>query len=304
VFLPLFLVNVIGVSATGAGVSLIPVSVGLASGAAITGQLVSRFGHYRLQMLIGGALLTAGLFLLSRMSGETSYWQVTLYMTICGLGLGPTFPLYTLAIQNAMEPRYIGQATSTSIFFRQIGGTVSAAIMGTVLAGVLATSLAGLPRFGARTGAGDPPSTAGALSSASPAQIGQLIRADFDHQYALVERVYRYRDFQALEQLLVNPQLPAQAKAQLKAWANRGSPQPGARGSEQALAAIKVRLTQQADLVAAAVLRTLKAAFARSVTQIFFYSIFIVLAAWVMTLFIPELPLRRTQEQSEAAAAG
>lgn len=304
VFLPLFLVNVIGVSATRAGVSLIPVSLGLALGAAITGQLVSRFGHYRLQMLIGGALLAAGLFLLSRMSVDTSYWQVTLYMTICGLGLGPTFPLYTLAIQNAMELRYIGQATSTSIFFRQIGGTVAAAIMGTVLAGVLATSLAGLPRFGAQAGAGDSPSTAAALGSASPAQIGQEVRAVFDRQYALVERVYRYRDFQALEQLLVDPQIPAQAKVQLKAWVSDGSPRPGVQGSEQALAAIKVRLTQQADLVAAAVLRTLKTAFARSVTRIFSYAIFIVVAGWLMTLFIPELPLRRTQEQSGAAAAG
>ena len=55
-------------------------------------------------------------------------------------------------------------------------------------------------------------------------------------------------------------------------------------------------------LQAAAVLRTLKAAFARSVTRIFSYTIFIVLAALLMTLFIPELPLRRTQEQSGAAA--
>jgi len=69
VFLPLFLVNVIGVSATRAGVSLIPVSLGLALGAAITGQLVSRFGHYRLQMLIGGAMVVAGLILLSVVLG-------------------------------------------------------------------------------------------------------------------------------------------------------------------------------------------------------------------------------------------
>jgi len=301
VFLPLFLVNVIGVSATRAGVSLIPVSLGLALGAAITGQLVSRFGHYRLQMLIGGAMVVAGLILLSRMSVDTSYWQVTLYMTICGLGLGPTFPLYTLAIQNAMELRYIGQATSTSIFFRQIGGTVGAAIMGTMLAGVLTTSLAGLPRLGGQAGAGDPPSSAAALGSASPAQIGQQVRAAFDRQYALVERVYRYRDYQALEQLLVNPQIPSQAKEQLKALMYRGSPQRQA--SEQVLAAIKVRLTEQADLVAAALLRTLKTAFALSVTRIFFYTIFIVVAGWVMTLFIPELPLRRTNEQSGAAAA-
>jgi predicted MFS family arabinose efflux permease len=100
VFLPLFMVNVVGVSATRAGVSFIPLSIGLVFGSAITGQVVSRFGHYRLQMLAGGALLLAGMFLLPRMSADTGYWRVTLYMVICGLGLEPTFPLYTVAIQN------------------------------------------------------------------------------------------------------------------------------------------------------------------------------------------------------------
>jgi hypothetical protein len=87
----------------------------------------------------------AGLFaalLLARMGSDVAYWQITLYMVMCGLGVGPGMPLFTLAIQNAADVRLIGQATSASQFFRQTGATVGVAIMGTVLGVTLASSFA------------------------------------------------------------------------------------------------------------------------------------------------------------------
>ena len=140
IFLPLFIVNVVGVSATSAGVSLIPLSLGVVVGATGAGQLVSRVGHYKRFMLGGGLILAIGVFLLSSMSADVSYARVVLYMLICGIGVGPTLPLYPLAVQNAVDVREIGQATSASQFFRQIGGTVGAAAMGTVLGYTLATA--------------------------------------------------------------------------------------------------------------------------------------------------------------------
>jgi EmrB/QacA subfamily drug resistance transporter len=141
VFLPLFLVNVIGVSATRAGASLIPLSLGVVFGATAAGQLVSRFGRYRMLMLGGGTVLIVGIFLLTRMTAATTYAQVTLVMVVCGVGIGPSMPLYTLAIQNGVRRDKLGQATSATQFFRQVGGTVGIALMGTVLA----TGLAALP---------------------------------------------------------------------------------------------------------------------------------------------------------------
>jgi MFS family permease len=298
VFLPLFMVNVVGVSATRAGVSLIPVSVGLVLGSTLTGQLVSRFGHYKLQMLAGGALLAVGMFLLSRMSVDTGYWRVTLYMLICGLGLGPTFPLYTLAVQNAVEQRYVGQATGTSIFFRQIGGTAGVAVMGTVLATVLTASFATMPKFNVQpVKAGDPPAAEQGLGSGSIQDLEKAIRAGFDRQYALAERALRSRDPQALAELLSNPRIPPQGREQLRAAALAGGP-----GAERALGAIRGQLSQQADTAVAQASLAVRTGFASAVTRIFFYAIFFVLAAIAMTLFVPELPLRRTQGPPEAAA--
>jgi hypothetical protein len=145
IFLPLFLVNVAGVSATRAGLSLIPFSMGIVAGSIAGGQLVSAVGHYRRILLFSGALFLVAIILLSRLSADTSATAVTLCMVLGGLGIGPSYPLYTLAIQNAVPVQRIGQATSASQFFRQIGATVGAAVMGTVLTAVLADRLGFVP---------------------------------------------------------------------------------------------------------------------------------------------------------------
>lgn len=141
VFLPLFLINVVAVSATQAGVALIPFSMGVVFGSTVSGQLVSRFGRYKPLMVGGGAALVLGTLLLSRMTTATGFGEVTLYMVLCGLGVGPSLPLFPLAVQNAVDVRSLGQATSASQFFRQVGGSVGAAAMGSILAVTLLTHL-------------------------------------------------------------------------------------------------------------------------------------------------------------------
>jgi EmrB/QacA subfamily drug resistance transporter len=161
VFLPLFLINVVGVSATQAGVALIPFSMGVVFGSTVSGQLVSRFGRYKPFMVGGGAVLAVGSFLLSRMTTATTFWEVTAYMVVCGLGAGPSLPLFPLAIQNAVDVRSLGQATSASQFFRQIGGSVGAAAMGSILAVTLLAHL-GPEALGALSG------QAGELAAGTP----------------------------------------------------------------------------------------------------------------------------------------
>ena len=217
IFLPLFMVNVLGVSATRAGVSLIPLSLGVVSGAIVSGQIVSKVGTYKWLMLLGGSVLLVGIYLLSTMSPDIAYSRIVLYMVVCGLGVGPSLPLYTLAIQNAVDIRKVGQATSASQFFRQIGSTVGAAILGTVLASSLAASFASAALPGGAEGG---PSFAEGASSRGLADIAPQIRAEFDRTYALIERVVRDNDAEARAELLANPTLPEDVKAQLTAIGN------------------------------------------------------------------------------------
>jgi EmrB/QacA subfamily drug resistance transporter len=154
IFLPLFLVNVLGVSATRAGAALIPFSLGIVFSATGAGQMVVRIG-YRRQIAGGAVVFLGSVLLLATMGTDVSYARVTAYMVLAGLGVGPSMPLFTLAIQNAVDVRFIGQATSASQFFRQTGATVGAALMGAVLGTTLgiAFSAIELPPAVVQTGA-------------------------------------------------------------------------------------------------------------------------------------------------------
>ena len=144
IFVPLFFQAVLGASATSAGSFLTPMMLGVVGGAATSGQALARLGgHYRLQGLLGLTIMAIGLFLLSRMSPETSYGQAIANIVLMGIGIGITLPLYTLAVQNTVPYRVLGAATSSTQFFRSIGGTMGLAILGSVMANRFASTLQG-----------------------------------------------------------------------------------------------------------------------------------------------------------------
>ncbi|MBC8084793.1 MAG: MFS transporter, partial [Hymenobacter sp.] len=140
-FEPLFMVRVSGASATRAGVSLVPLSVGIALSSVLSGKLLAAGrGTIRTWLLAGGGVLSVGVALLATMPPDIGFASVLGYMLLCGLGFGPGFPLYPLAVQTAVEPRQLGQATSASQFFRQLGGVVATAVLGSVLNSRLASA--------------------------------------------------------------------------------------------------------------------------------------------------------------------
>jgi EmrB/QacA subfamily drug resistance transporter len=134
IFIPLFFQGVLGQSATNSGTFLTPMMLGLVAGSIVSGQLLSRAGgHYRLQGMIGLGIMALGMFLLSRMSAETSNTRAITNIVITGLGLGITMPLYVLAVQNAVPYSFLGAATSSSAFFRSIGGAFGLTIFGSIM---------------------------------------------------------------------------------------------------------------------------------------------------------------------------
>ena len=133
-FIPLFFQGVLGASATSSGSFLTPMMLGIVVGAASSGQALSRFGgHYRIQGLVALSIMCAGMFLISLMSHETSYARATLNIVVMGIGLGMTFPVYTIAVQNAVSHDVVGAATSATQFYRSIGGTLGLAVLGSVM---------------------------------------------------------------------------------------------------------------------------------------------------------------------------
>ena len=134
VFIPLYFQGVLGASATSSGSFLTPMMLGVVVGAALSGQAISRFGgHYRIIGLTGLTVMTLGLALVSRMSTETSFASAVANIVVMGLGLGVTFPTFTIAVQNAVPHSLLGVATSAVQFYRSLGGALGLAVLGAYL---------------------------------------------------------------------------------------------------------------------------------------------------------------------------
>jgi EmrB/QacA subfamily drug resistance transporter len=141
-FLPLFLQIVRGRTPTSSGLQLTPLMAGLLITSIVGGQIISRTGRYRPFPIAGTAIATVGLGLLSQLNLHTSTLQTSLYVFVIGFGLGMVMQVLVLAVQNAVQPRDMGVATSGSIMFRQIGGSVGIAAFGAIFANQLRHNLA------------------------------------------------------------------------------------------------------------------------------------------------------------------
>jgi EmrB/QacA subfamily drug resistance transporter len=131
--LPLYLQIVRGASPTEAGLLLLPLTAGIMTGSIISGQVISRTGRYKVFPVVGAVLLTAGAFAFSRIGVDTPMWVTMVIMVVFGLGLGGNMQPLILAVQNAVDPREMGVATSSATFFRQVGGTLGTAVFLSIL---------------------------------------------------------------------------------------------------------------------------------------------------------------------------
>jgi EmrB/QacA subfamily drug resistance transporter len=141
-YFPVFLQVVKGVSPTASGMQMLPMMVGMLSMSIVSGQLISRTGRYKHFPIIGTGVMTGALVLLSRLSLETSSYVTSAYMLLLGVGLGMVMQVLVIAVQNAVEYRDLGVATSGATLFRLIGGSLGTAILGAVFATKLAANLA------------------------------------------------------------------------------------------------------------------------------------------------------------------
>ncbi|WP_208719181.1 MDR family MFS transporter [Corallococcus sicarius] len=273
-FLPLFMVNVVGLSATHSGLTLTPLTLGVVAGNVLSGQLVSRLGRYKAVMLGSLLLLGVGFAVMAfTLTPDSSQAEVTVKMVLVGLGLGPSIPLYTVAVQNAVPPQRIGVATSATTFFRQLGMTVGVALLGTVFAGTLgremtartAQATQGLPQdVRQELRAAAPGGLGGGLGGGESAPAGERFQPD-----AVKARLRQgFAEERQASQSLPGPE-GAQARARVDA--------------DEAHALSTVDRVE----------RALKESFTRATTAVYRFALFVALAALLVTLLLPELPLRR-----------
>ena len=136
--LPLVLQIVYGATPTESGYLMIPMVMGLMTASILSGQITSKTGKYKIFMVLGTAFMSVSFLYLSTLVYTWAIWQISIGMVIMGLGLGQMMQTLTIASQNAVEAKDIGVATSSSTFFRQMGGTLGVAVFLSILFNSLA----------------------------------------------------------------------------------------------------------------------------------------------------------------------
>lgn len=235
IFIPLFFQGVLGATATLSGNFLTPMMLGMVLGSFISGQLLScAGGHYKFQGIAGIAILALGLALVSRMGVQTAFITAVVNISITGFGLGMTLPLYTIAVQNAVSYGLLGVATSSTAFFRSLGGAFGLAVLGSVMH----------TRFAAGFSDKLPPVLKATLPTPRLAMMTHNPQA------------------------LVDPEKQHLLKTALE--------KAGPQGSQ---------LFQQ-------LMQTLRQSLQSALSEVFLVGLLVVLAAFVINLFIKEIPLR------------
>jgi EmrB/QacA subfamily drug resistance transporter len=141
-YMPTFVQGVLGATATNSGLVTSPFMLGMVTASIISGQLVSRTGRYRPLIIIGTILITLGVFLLSTLDAGSIWAAAIAAMMVTGFGVGLSMPIVNLAVQNSVPHRQLGVVSSSTQFFRQIGGTLGTAIFGTLLTSHVHANLA------------------------------------------------------------------------------------------------------------------------------------------------------------------
>ncbi|MHB8438980.1 MAG: MFS transporter [Acidimicrobiales bacterium] len=168
-FLPIFFQDVRGLSPTMAGLRLLPLMGGLLLASVGAGQLVTRWGRYKVFPVVGTFMMVIGLLLMSKIGESTGSWTIAGYLFVFGVGLGLVMQVLVVAVQNAVPYEQLGTATSGVTFFRMIGGSFGTAVFGAVFANLLVTNVVHALHLGSV-----PPGLRSSLSAADPVSLSRL----------------------------------------------------------------------------------------------------------------------------------
>ncbi|MGR3570974.1 MDR family MFS transporter [Brevirhabdus sp.] len=153
-FLPLYLQVVKAVSPATSGLFLLPMMVGLIGGSFMAGRHMTRTGRYKLLPILSTGVLALGMLALSTLSAATALWQVSAYLLVVGLGIGPVLSVGVAAIQNAVPVENLGVGTASANMFRLIGGSLGTAVFGAMFSAGMGARMTGALPEGVTGGLG------------------------------------------------------------------------------------------------------------------------------------------------------
>jgi EmrB/QacA subfamily drug resistance transporter len=141
-FLPLYQQTVQGLSAVGSGLMLIPMMVGVTLTSLAGGFVMTKTGRYKALPIIGSAVMSVSMYLLTHLGVNTGLPTSGAFFVVLGLGMGCLMQITSVIVQNSVQPRDIGVASSARTYFQQIGGSIGVALFGAVFVRRLTEAMA------------------------------------------------------------------------------------------------------------------------------------------------------------------
>jgi EmrB/QacA subfamily drug resistance transporter len=135
--LPLYYEVVYHLSASEAGLALIPLAAISTCGAAIAGRTMARAKHYKRVAIVGDFTAVVSATVLA--CTTLPLWGLLLLLSLFALGLGTTFPISVVSIQNAVSRTQVGTVTGAMNFFRALSSSFTVAALSTILLMALGT---------------------------------------------------------------------------------------------------------------------------------------------------------------------
>src|SRR5262249_54313523 len=132
---PVYFETLLGLSASAAGLMLIPFMGGTVIGSTFGGRLMSKVSHYKRIALVTMPFAIAALLPIAFMPARLNITVIAALMFVVGCGIGPTFPITTVSIQNAVLPWQLGTATALVNFMRALASALLVAFYGAMLFG-------------------------------------------------------------------------------------------------------------------------------------------------------------------------
>jgi MFS family permease len=129
IYIPLWIQNIMGYSATKSGLMLMPMSLAWPIASNLSGRYMFRFGVKKF-MLLGALLVACGAFWLFTVDMNSSYLHLIGIVVVIGFGMGCISTPAIVAIQNSAAGSMRGVATSTNSLMGALGQTVAVAVFG------------------------------------------------------------------------------------------------------------------------------------------------------------------------------
>lgn len=167
IYAPFFIQGVKGISPSGSGYMMMPMSIVMVIATAFTGQFMTSTGKYKGVAITGMSTAALGIFLLYFISMDTPIFLMILFLSIIGIGLGLSMPVFSLTVQNAVPLRELGVASASSQLFRNLGNTIGVGVLGSVMSSKMASRMT--EEFAGQEGSGQID-----LSAEQEEQIGAL----------------------------------------------------------------------------------------------------------------------------------